>query len=203
MMKLYHCKGARSLRCLWTLEEMELDYALEALPFPPRIFAKAFKEINPLGTVPALVDGDVLMTESVAICQYLADRYGPTDLAIAPREAGYADYLNWLHRADATLTFPLTLVLRYTAMEPEERRQAQTVEDYRNWFLGRWRSVDAALQNRDYLCANRFTLADICVGYTADFALSLGIGEAMTPAVTAWRERLTSRPAYISATEKA
>jgi hypothetical protein len=64
-MTLYHCLDARSLRCLWTLEEMSIkDYKLITMPFPPRIFFKKFLKINPLGTIPYFVDGDVKMTES-------------------------------------------------------------------------------------------------------------------------------------------
>ncbi|WP_375200909.1 glutathione S-transferase family protein [Hyphococcus sp.] len=195
-MKLYHCQGARSLRCVWALEEMRLDYELVTLQFPPRVFDKSYKEINPLGTVPCLIDGDVTMTESAGICEYLAVKYGPTPLAVTPDEQDYALYLNWLHRSDATLTFPQTLVFRYSALEPEERRQPQVVEDYRAWFLGRWRSVEAGLEGRNYLCADRFTMADICVAYALYFANTLRISEAMTPNVEKWWGRLTAREAY-------
>ena len=195
-MKLYHCEGARSLRCVWALEEMGLDYELVTLKFPPRVFDKSYKEVNPLGTVPCFIDGDLKMTESAGICEYLGAKYGPTPLAVAPEEPDYGAYLNWLHRSDATLTFPQALVFRYSALEPEERRQPQVVEDYRAWFLGRWRSVEAGLEGRDYLCADRFTMADICVGYALYFAGTLGIEEAMTPNAKAWWERLTAREAY-------
>ncbi len=200
-MKLYHCQNARSLRCVWALEEMELDYELVTLPFPPRVFDKSYKDVNPLGTVPCLIDGEVKMTESAGICEYLGVKYGPTPLAVKPNEPGYGAYLNWLHRSDATLLFPQTLVFRYSALEPEERRQPQVVEDYRKWFLGRWRSVEEALETRDYLCADRFTMADICVGYALHFANTLGIAEAMTPNVKVWWERLTERSAFKKATE--
>ena len=195
-MKLYHCQGARSLRCVWALEELGLDYELATLQFPPRVFDKSYKEINPLGTVPCLIDGDVTMTESAGICEYLGVKYGPTPLAVTPDEPDYGVYLNWLHRSDATLTFPQTLVFRYSALEPEERRQPQVVEDYRKWFLGRWRSVDAALADRDYLCTDRFTMADICVGYALYFANTLGIDEAMTPNVEHWWAQLSGREAF-------
>ena len=168
----------------------------ERLPFPPRLFAKHYKDVNPLGTVPTLIDGDVMLTESVAICQYLADRYGPTPLAVTKDEIDYGRYLNWMHRSDATLTFPLTITFRYTALEPEERRSAQVAADYRKWFLGRWSSVEAGLDGRDYLCADRFTMADICVGYALYFARTLGVDEAITPNVTLWWERITARAGY-------
>ncbi|RZO65335.1 MAG: glutathione S-transferase family protein [Parvularculaceae bacterium] len=195
-MKLYHCHNSRSLRPRWALEEMGLDYELETLPFPPRVFAKHYKEVNPLGTVPTLVDGDTVITESAGACDYLGVKYGPTPLAVRPDEPDYGAYLNWLHRSDATLTFPLTITFRYTALEPEERRLPQAAEDYRKWFLGRWRCVDDALADREYLCADRFTMADIAVGFSFLFSQILKVEEAATPNVNAWWERISSRPAY-------
>jgi len=64
---LYHCAAARSFRPLWALEELGLSYELKMLPFPPRVFAREYLALNPLGTVPLLVDGDTRMTESAAI----------------------------------------------------------------------------------------------------------------------------------------
>lgn len=189
------------MRCVWALEEMGLDYELVPLQFPPRAFHKDYKDVNPLGTVPCFVDGDLKMTESAGICEYLGVRYGPTPLAVTPEESEYGLYLNWLHRSDATLTFPQTLILRYAMFESEERRQPQVADDYRQWFLARWRSVETGLEGRDYLCAERFTMADICVGYALHLAKNIGIEEALTPNVAKWWMRLTERPAYKRAVE--
>ncbi len=196
---LYHCSGARSLRPLWTLEEMGLKYELQMLPFPPRVFQKDFLETNPLGTVPYLIDGSVRMTESAGICQYLVERYGPTPLAVKPEDAEYGAYLNWLFYSDATVTFPQTIVLRYTMLEPEERRLSQAVEDYKRFFLGRLRLLEAALEGREYLCAGRFTIADIAVGYSLTLAHTLGIEEAFTPHIRRWWDAITARDAYTRA----
>ena len=181
---------------------MGLDFELVTLPFPPRYLAKEYKQVNPLGTVPCLVDGDVNMTESAGICQYLVEKYGPTDLAVRPDEPDYAAYLNWLHRSDATLTFPQTLVLRYTRLEPEETRNPQVANDYRKWFLGRLRSVESAMADREYLCSNRFTIADICIVYALVLAKSLDIDEAFTPNIQAYWDRTTARPAFQRAYDK-
>ena len=198
---LYHCLRARSMRPLWTLEEMGIEYDLVAMEFPPRYLHKEYLEVNPLGTVPALVDGDLTMTESAAICQYLVDKYGPTDLAVRPDEPDYGLYLNWLHRSDATLTFPQTLVLRYTRLEPEEKRNPQVAADYRKWFLHRMRSVESALADREYLCADRFTIADIAIVYCVVLADSLDIEEVFTPNVKRYWDMITERPAYQRAFE--
>ena len=195
-LKLYHCKGARSVRPLWTLEEMGIPYELESMRFPPRAFREGYLNINPLGTVPTLVDGDVTMTESAGICQYLVDRYGPTDLGLAPAEKDYGTYLNWLHRSDATLTFPQTIVLRYTQFEPEERRLKQAADDYTQWFFARLRSVEQATADREYLCAGRFTIADIAVGYALYLAETLGLRGGFKPNTGAYYRRLRERPAF-------
>ena len=66
-MKLYHCKNSRSVRPMWALEELGLSYDLVVMPFPPRSEYKGYLDINPLGTVPTFIDGDILMTESTGI----------------------------------------------------------------------------------------------------------------------------------------
>ena len=193
---LYHCPGARSMRPLWTLEEMGLEYELVVLPFPPRFLQRDYLEVNPLGTVPCLVDGDVKMTESAGIAQYLVERYGPTPLAVSADDPEYGVYLNWLHRSDATLTFPLTLVLRYTQLEPEEKRNPQVADDYRRWFLARMRCVEEATADREFLCGDRFTIADVCIAYAIHLANSLGIDEVFTPNVKRYWDAIIERPAY-------
>lgn len=201
MITLYHCVSARSFRPLWMLEELGLPYTLRMLPFPPRVHAREYLAINPLGTVPAFVDGDMRMTESAATCEYLARKYGPTPLDVSPKEEDFGAYLNWLHFGEATLTFPQTLVLRYRFLEAPERRQPQVAEDYQRWFLSRLRGIDAALAGQDYLCADRFTAADISVGYALMLAEYLGMEAGFPAAVTAYWTRLRQRDAFARAIE--
>lgn len=194
--KLYHCKGARSVRPLWTLEEMGLPYELESMKFPPRFLHEGYLGVNPLGTVPCMTDGDVTMTESAGICQYLVDCHGPSQIGLTPKDKDYGIYLNWLHRSDATLTFPQTIVLRYTQLEPEERRLKQAVDDYTQWFFARLRSVEQATGDREFLCAGRFTIADICIGYALYLAETLGLRPGFKPNTEAYYKRLSARPAF-------
>jgi len=195
-MKLWHCYNARSLRPLWALEELGLPYDIETLPFPPRVFQRDYLETNPLGTVPYFTDGDVSMTESTAICVYLIEEYERPDLGIAPDHPGYAGYLNWLFQSDATLTFPQALVLRYSSLEPEDRRLPQVVTDYAKWFLARLKRLNAHLETRDYLCDGRFTIADIAVGYALHFGEIIGFFDCFTPQVQAYLGRLRERDAF-------
>lgn len=196
MIVLHHCLSARSFRPLWLLEELGLPYELRVLPFPPRMKARSFLEVNPLGTVPALFDGAVRMTESAAICQYLAARFSPRGMDVASDEADFGAYLNYLHFGEATLTFPQTLVLRYAHFEPPERRQPQVAEDYAKWFLARLRTLETPLAEREFLCAGRFTAADVSVGYALLLAQHLGLSERFAPAVQGYWRRLQARGAY-------
>lgn len=195
-MKLWHCKDARSLRPLWTLEEMGMPYELETLPFPPRVLRKDYLAINPLGTIPFFTDGDVRMTESTGICLYLVERYRRHDLGLEPGHPEYGDYLNWLFHSDATLTFPQTIVLRYTVLEPPERRLPQAAADYRKWYLARLRLLDAHIKDREFLCDGRFTIADIAIGFALYLGRTLGIGDDYQPQTRAYLGRLEQRPAF-------
>lgn len=196
MITLYHCMSARSFRPLWMLEELRLPYELKMLPFPPRVLQRSYLDINPLGTVPALFDGDTRMTESAAMCQYLVTRYGPTPLNVEAHEPAYGAFLNGLHFGEATLTFPQTIVLRYSRFEPAERRLPQAAQDYARWFLARLRGIDAVLANEPYLCAGRFTAADVSVGYALLLAQHLGLAERFSPAVANYWGRLQQRAGY-------
>ncbi|MGA0598140.1 glutathione S-transferase family protein [Enterovirga sp. CN4-39] len=201
MITLHHCVGARSFRPLWALEELGLEYDLRVMPFPPRARAPEYLEVNPLGTIPLLVDGETRMTESAAICHYLATRHGPSGLAISSDEPDYGAYLNWLHFGEATLTFPQAIVLRYSRMEPPERRLPQAAEDYGRWFSARLRAVNERVSNQTWLAAGRFTMADISVGYALMLGDESGLSPRFSPDIRAYRERLESRPAFRRAIE--
>ena len=191
---LYHCPDARSLRCLWAVEEAGIDVDLKLLKFPPRAFEPDYRAVNPLMTIPGWVENGRLMTESAAICERIAER---TPLEVRRGEGEYWDYRNWLHRSDATLTFPLAIMLRYTRVEPEERRLAQAVEDYKAFFGGRTKSIEAALADgREWLVAGRFTIADIAIGYAAFLATTLGADDSLGEATKAWLDRCMAREGF-------
>jgi glutathione S-transferase len=196
MLTLYHCVSARSFRVLWMLEELRLPYDLRMLAFPPRAHDKSFLELNPRGTVPLLIDGETRMTESAAICEYLAVRHSPGVLNVAVNEPDFGSYLNYLHLGEATLTFPQTLVLRYSRFESAAQLQPQVAEDYSKWFLSRLRTLEPHLATHETLCARRFTAADVSVGYALMLAELLGLDSKFTPSVAAYWSRLRSRPAF-------
>ena len=192
---LYTCVRSRGLRATWAAEEAGADIDLRILPFPPRYLAPDYMAINPLGTVPMLVDGETRLTESCAIAHYLATRGGYTPLAIAPGERDYGEYLDFTYHADATITFPQTVYMRFVLFEKDKGLQ-EAGHAYAKWFHKRLIKIEQRLEAREYLCADRFTVADICVGYALILAASVGLDDGVPDSLKAYRERVTARPAY-------
>ena len=192
---LYTCAGSRGLRATWAAEEAGVQIDLNILPFPPRHLAPGYMAMNPLGTVPMLVDGETRMTESCAIAHYLASKDGPSDLVIAPGEPDYAAYCDFTYHADATITFPQTVFMRFALFEKDKGLQ-EAGHAYAQWYWKRLVKVEQRLAGRDYLCADRFTVADICVGYALVLSARVGLDEGVPDSLKAYRERLTARPAY-------
>lgn len=195
---LYTCARSRGLRATWAAEEAGVDIDLRVLPFPPRFMAPDYLEQNPLGTVPLLINGDARMTESCAIAHYFATREAYTQLAIAPGEADYAEYLDYTYHADATLTFPQTVYMRFAIFEKDKGLE-EAGHAYAKWFAKRLIKIEERLATRDYLCADRFTVADICVGYALILAEAVGLDEHVPQSLKDYRARLTAREAYMRA----
>ena len=192
---LYTCAGSRGLRATWAAQEAGVELDLKILPFPPRFKAPEYLAINPLGTVPMLVDGDAQMTESCAIAHYLAVKGGASALVVAPDEPDFAAYLDYTYHADATITFPQTVYMRFALFE-KDKGWAEAGHAYAKWFYKRLVKVEQRLEGREYLCADRFTVADICVGYALILAERVGLDEGVPTALKEYRRRLTALSAY-------
>ena len=198
---LYTCAGSRGLRATWAAEEAGVAIDLRLLPFPPRFQAPEFLEINPLGTVPMLVDGETAMTESCAIAHYLASKGGERSLVVEPDEADYAAYLDFTYHADATITFPQTVYMRFALFE-KDKGWGEAGQAYAKWFWKRLVKLEQRLESREYLCADRFTVADICCGYALILARKVGLDEGVPATLKAYRERLTAREGYLRAVKR-
>lgn len=197
MITLFHCINARSFRPLWMLEELGVPYDLRMLPFPPRAKARSFLAENPLGAVPFMRDGSMKMTESAAMCEYLAARYRKpgSRLDFDASDPAFGDYLNFLHFGEATLTFLQTLLQRYGRFEPADRRNPQVVSDYERWFVARLKLLDAQLSYRRFLCG-RFSAADVSVGYALFLAEHLGLQTQFPAAASDYLHQLKDRAAF-------
>lgn len=194
-MLLYTCEGSRGLRVSWTAAEAGISIDYRMMPFPPRKLCPDYLGRNPLGTVPMLVDGDVELTESTAICHYILTRQGESPLLVEPEEEEYGYFLDFLHHADTALTFPQAVYLRFAVFE-RERGLAEAGEAYGRWFGARLSKIETRLQERDYLCADRFTIADVAICYALWLAERSGLSRHFGPRVVSYLQRQLDRPAF-------
>jgi len=121
MATLFHVPTSRSLRVLWTLEEIGATVEVKSLGVRPRLHEPEYLAINPAGTLPALIDGDRTIYESLAICEYLAARHG-SDLIVAPDEPERPEFVQWLLYGEATLQTPLSAMARVGRIRNKRRR---------------------------------------------------------------------------------
>jgi glutathione S-transferase len=193
-LKIYHVPITRSMRVVWMLEEMGLEYEVVKTTLPPS--DPAFLAANPTRTLPLFIDGEVQLTESIAILQYLAARRGPTDLAVRAEEPGFPDYLQFLEVGEASLATPLTAAVRTRFMAPADQKANWTVENCRDVFVDRLQLVSRQLESHAFMAADRFTAADISVGYALGFGERLRLADAYGPALLDYWARLQARPAF-------
>ncbi|MDT7536115.1 glutathione S-transferase family protein [Sphingobium sp. SA2] len=172
----------------WMLEETGVAYDTVILDYGTTMKAPDYLAINPMGKVPAIRHGDTIVTECAAICAYLADAFPAANLA-PPTDARGA-YYRWLFFAAG----PLEAAITNKAMGfvlPEGREQSVgygTLDDV-------LQALEQAVSVPQWICGDQFTAADVYVGSQVDWGLAFGTMPA-TPALTAYAERLRTRPAY-------
>jgi glutathione S-transferase len=179
------------------LEEIGTPYELVTLNLQDGDQRKPeYLKINPNGTVPALVDGEVRLFESAAICQYLADRFPDKKLAppVGTPARGY--YYQWIHFAMSTIEPPLLTIFLHTVMKPEAERLPQLVPPARDQLRAALGVLEQALTGRTFLLGEDFSTADVMVASTLAWAQMLGLMGAGAPTTAAYLGRLMGRPAF-------
>jgi glutathione S-transferase len=184
---LYHHPYSRAANILWPLEELGVPYELRFVDVmkgaqkAPDIVA-----LNPMGKVPILTDGEVVVTESAAICLYLGDRYSLGKLAPSPDDTARAAYLRW------SLFSP-------SVIEPAASAKSAGAQ-FKPGQVG-WgthesvvASMESAIAEKSYVLGDRFSMADVIFGGTIRYMLRFKMLEP-TPTFTAYSDRLGERPA--------
>src|SRR5262245_6154646 len=196
MLKLYHSAQSRSTRPRWLLEEIGAPFELVRLDLSKQEHkTPQYLQIHPHGNVPALVDGDLTLMESGAICAYLADMFPAARLAPAVGTPERGRYYQWLFYTMATLEPPLIQVFMHTVMLPEAQRSAATAEEGRARFAQVATVLEGALAGKPFLLGEQFSAADVMVGSTIAWAQMLGLlGER--PVLAEYAARLSARPAF-------
>ena len=191
----------RGFRVAWLLEEMGLPYRLRPVDLLAGLEDDAeFLAVNPAGFIPAIVDGEVTMVESIAIMEYLLARHGPTPLAPDAHDPAFPAYQQFLHLGEAGLAGPINVIVASEILAPEaERRNWST-----GWALKSFESrrglVARQLARSPYLAGEAFTAADISVTYALEFAQRTG-NAILDDVERAYVARTTARAAYARAME--
>jgi len=196
MLTLYHCNGSRSMRSLWLLHEMGIEFELKELPFSMEgLRTPEYLSVSPLGRVPCLVDDDVSVFESGAIAQYLGEHYDPEGKLHRP--AGHAErteWLIWLHYAETMAVHGASLVQQKVFIAREDRSPVvQKLESRR--LEKALEVVDRQLGDRDYLLKSGFSTVDTNVGYSVHLAKGFVSLDPFANVVK-YYERLSARPAF-------
>ena len=178
----------------WMLEETAEPYTTHVLEYGTTMKAAEYLAINPMGKVPAIVHDERIVTEAAAICAYLADAFPAR--ALAPPPAERAAYYRWLF----FFAGPIEAAVINNALGLEVPPDKAAMSGYGTSLDALTDVVDAALQQTPYIAGAQFTAADVYCGSQIGWGMQFGTLEKR-PAFTAYWERLSSRPAYMKATE--
>jgi glutathione S-transferase len=192
---LYTNPMSRGRVARWMLEETGQPYRTELLDYASTMKAPAYLAINPMGKVPAIRHGDAVVTETAAICAYLADAFPQAKLAPPPGDRLRAPYYRWLFFSAGPVEAAVSNKALGFVVPPERERmigygRIETVMD----------ALEAAVSQADYLAGNSFTAADLYVGSQLGFGMMFGTIEKR-PAFDRYWQRISARPACKRANE--
>ena len=184
---LYTNPWSRGAIVQWMLEELGVAYRTEVLAYGPAMKAPAYLAINPMGKVPAITHGDVVVTEAAAICAYLADAFPEAGMAPPPAERGA--YYRWLFFASGPVEAAVSnQTCGFVASEEQGRQlgygSLAAVVD----------ALCSAVAGRKYVAADRFTAADVYVGSQIGWGMKMGT-LPRRPELEAYWAGLETRPA--------
>lgn len=196
MITLYHAPQSRSTRPKWLLEEAGADYEIVRLDMSKQEHKSAeHLRRHPHGQVPVLVDGDLALIESAAICLYLADKFPQAKLAPPVGSPERGRYYQWMVYSIATLETPVVDIFLHTVSLPEAQRSAEKVAAARTQFAGVAKVLSEALGTHPYMLGADFSAADVMIGSTLAWGSFLGLLDG-NPVLAGYVERLTQRPAF-------
>lgn len=175
----------------WMLEEIGQPYETVLLDYGTTMKAPDYLAVNPMGKVPAIRHGDVVVTECAAICAYLADAFPGAGLAPAPADRG--DYYRWLFFAAG----PVEAAVTNTSLGVETPAEKQAMLGYGS-LTAVLDALEGAVAGRDYVAGDRFSAADVYVGAQIGWGMMFGTMERR-PAFSAYVDRLQARPAFARA----
>lgn len=191
-MRLYEFAPTRSIRVRWTLQELGVDFESVTINLAAGEHRRPeFLKINPAAKLPVLVDDDFVLTESIAIVLYLAQKY--VHKGLVPTELKQRAQVNrWLLFAATELEQPLWRITRHTALYPEHLRLPAEVSLARQDFTDMAAVLEAHMQGRQFIVGDTLTVADIVTAYTLDWASEVQLLDDF-PQLFGYMERMYAR----------
>jgi glutathione S-transferase len=202
MLQLYGNSRSRAIRCLWMLEEVGRPYQLvEKTTRADDLQTAEYLRLNPNARIPSLVDGDLVLWESMAINLYLAQKYdGPMHCA-SPEVLGLA--AQWSFWAMLEIEHLLLHLLEHRALLAEFARDASAIERNELLLKKPLGVLNDALARLDYLAGNSFTVADLNVAGILVWAKMARLNMSAYPDLTRWLDACLARPAYARVRDQA
>ena len=170
MIKLYLTPNTRAGRVAWLLEELNMEYELEILPFTKEgLKSPEHRARHALGRVPVIEDGDISIFESGAIIQYILDKYDDKGLKPAVESNDYPYYLQWFHYCEGMVMPPMNQIVVQTILLPPDRRDETVLNQAKNLLSKSLSPVNDFLDGKDYLIGE-FSAADCMLGHSCYMA---------------------------------
>jgi len=188
MYVLYSLPRSRGTRVVWTLEEIGAEY--EYRNASPR--DELVLEMNPMRKLPVLVDEDFVLTESAAICTYLADQHPECGLAPAAATRERARFDAWNFFLMTEIDQPLWNYSKNSYLYPEKVRVPEVLGACRNEFRRAEKALAAMLGDNEFLMGDQFMIPDIVCGHCLAWAKNIEF-ELKEANVIAYADRVTSR----------
>ncbi len=196
MIKLYLTPSTRAGRVAWLLEELNMKYELEVLPFTKEgLKSPEHRARHSLGRVPVIEDGDISIFESGAIIQYILDKYGENKLKPSIESSEYPYYLQWLHYCEGMVMPPMNQIVVQTVLLPPDRRDETVLNQAKNLLSKSLDPVNSNLDDKDYLIGD-FSAADCMLGHSCYMANKLGAVNDDMKNIKRYVADIESRPAF-------
>ena len=195
--QLYGTSASRALRAVWGIEEVGIDFEHHPTGYGAESKSAEYLAVNPNGRIPALIDGEVRLFESMAINLYLTKRYGGALYPTTPAdEASAWQWSVWGISEIEPLQMQIVVQKLFT---PEDKRNPQVVERALKGLQRPLRVLNAALAGRDWLLGDHFTVADLNLAGVMHLMKNVDIGYAEHAHVQRWADACYARPALARA----
>ncbi|MEO0668608.1 MAG: glutathione S-transferase family protein [Pseudomonadota bacterium] len=199
MITLHHCPQTRSMRTLWLLHEMDVDFRVAVHPFDKSLRRPEFLSVSPAGRVPALeIDGE-RMFETGAITEYLCERFSPEGLGRSPGSPDRMAWLVWVHFAETVSQHTAALTQQHVALYDDAMRSPIVMKleaaRVRKCYDALEARLSTPVENRDYLLTSGFSAADVSVGQAVYMARHFAALNGH-PETARWYARITERAAF-------